>query len=225
MLICENVRCWHVECWHVRMWDVNMWNVNMWECEMSTCENLRCQHVRMWDVNMRECEMSTCENVRCQHVRVWEYVMSIFHGFENVRPEVNHPWIWEHTLHDVDFTRFLRVHTDVNIENVCCIWPDVGYAWAWDCAPTMYNWMLGMHELENAHAPHMMGCWVCMKLQMHMHWACMYRWWLVNMHCIHTNVEYARAQYNVDNWEWEWCQLQYCCTWVLRWGHKHVRCE
>jgi len=88
---CKNVIWWHVKYQHVRMLDVNMWNVDMWEFEMLTCG------------------MSTCENMRCWHVRVWEYTMLIFHGFENVCPEVDNPWIWEHALHDVD------------IENTRCV--------------------------------------------------------------------------------------------------------
>ena len=167
-ILCYNINIWKyrdVWCWleHIRMWYGNMWNVDMWECEMLTCG------------------MLTCENVRCQHVRLWEYTMSIFNGFVNVCPEVNIPWIWEHALCDVNFTRFLiRTHADVNIENACCVRPDVGYAWM-----------------------HMHHVW----LDVGYAYTCMSRCLLVNAHCLCMNVEYARTQYDVNNWEWEWCWL------------------
>ena len=85
----------------------------------------------------------------CQLVRMWYGDMwNMIYWYV----ECQHVRMWEHALHDVYFTRF------------------------WECMMMLtlrmhiaYDWMSGMHEIENVCALHMTRCWVRTNLRMCMH--------------------------------------------------------
>jgi len=150
---CKNVIWQHMKCQHVRMWDVNMWNVDKWECEMSTCESMRIYYVNFpW---------------------IWECMSRSWHPMD-LRTCITCCQLWELALHDVDFTRFLRTHADVNRENAHCVWLDVRYAWTWECAYIMYDQMSGMQELSTSHGFENMQ-YMLLTLRTHIAWCQLYK--------------------------------------------------
>ena len=191
------------------------------------------RHCPMMHFNMYVARYVDGETVTITHEGVWEYTS-----------------VWNHvycimcnqhldTYFSLDLRMYVQKLTSHGFENIHCMMLTLRTRIVWCWLYKAFENASWCQQRERVLC--ISGCWVCMNLRMHMlhmtrcrvrmnlqmhtHWARMSRCWLVNMCCIHMNVEYARTWYDVDNWEWEWCWLQCCCSSVFRWGHKHVRCE